>query len=146
MSLNYGSLAISLDGEVISALDPQVSDLVRAVIISLFTWRRANPDDNADQLNGWWGDTFAEVLNDRIGSRLWLLMRAKITGQTLLLAKEYASEALQWLLDDGVASRVDVTVERFGIDGVAIGCAIYRADGSKVDLRFNDAWGFLNAV
>lgn len=34
-------------------LDP----LTRAVVISLFTWRRAEPDDNADVPMGWWGDT-----------------------------------------------------------------------------------------
>ncbi|HDU5746877.1 bacteriophage V tail protein [Escherichia coli] len=33
-------------------LDP----LTRAVVISLFTWRRAEPDDNADVPMGWWGD------------------------------------------------------------------------------------------
>lgn len=34
-------------------LDP----LTCAVVISLFTWRRAEPDDNADVPMGWWGDT-----------------------------------------------------------------------------------------
>ncbi len=32
-------------------LDP----LTRAVVISMFTWRRAEPDDNADVPMGWWG-------------------------------------------------------------------------------------------
>lgn len=32
-------------------LDP----LTRVVVISLFTWRRAEPDDNADVPMGWWG-------------------------------------------------------------------------------------------
>ncbi len=50
-------------------LDP----LTRAVVISLFTWRRAEPDDNADVPMGWWGDTWPAVQNDRYGSRLWLL-------------------------------------------------------------------------
>ena len=37
-------------------LDP----LTRAVVISLFTWRRAEPDDNADVPMGWWGDTWPD--------------------------------------------------------------------------------------
>ncbi|NUV17293.1 hypothetical protein MS6207_01473 [Escherichia coli] len=45
-------------------LDP----LTRAVVISLFTWRRAEPDDNADVPMGWWGDTWPAVQNDRYGS------------------------------------------------------------------------------
>ena len=58
-------------------LDP----LTRAVVISLFTWRRAEPDDNADVPMGWWGDTWPAVQNDRYGSRLWLLQRSKLTNQ-----------------------------------------------------------------
>ncbi|MBJ5206016.1 phage GP46 family protein, partial [Salmonella enterica subsp. enterica serovar Agona] len=42
-------------------LDP----LTRAVVISLFTWRRAEPDDNADVPMGWWGDTWPAVQNGR---------------------------------------------------------------------------------
>ncbi len=52
--------------------------LVRAVLISLFTWRRANADDTLPDPRGfrmgWWGDTYPVVANDRIGSRLWLLV------------------------------------------------------------------------
>ena len=35
--------------------------LVRAVVISLFTWARARDDDRlrGDQRMGWWGETFA---------------------------------------------------------------------------------------
>lgn len=36
-------------------LDP----LTRSVVISLFTWRRAEPDDNADVPMGWWGGYLA---------------------------------------------------------------------------------------
>ncbi|WP_200894101.1 phage GP46 family protein [Xanthomonas sp. MUS 060] len=54
--------------------------LVRAVLISLFTWRRANADDTLPDPRGfrmgWWGDTYPVVANDRIGSRLWLLVCA----------------------------------------------------------------------
>ena len=57
-----------------------------AVLISLMTDRRARLDDAlpSDDGNrrGWWGDVAAEG-NDRIGSRLWLLSRAKATTETL---------------------------------------------------------------
>lgn len=32
--------------------------LTRAVVISLFTWRRAERDDRTPQPYGWWGDTW----------------------------------------------------------------------------------------
>ena len=50
--------------------------------------------------------------NPLFGSRLHLLHRAKNTDATARLAREYALEALQWLLDTGRASDVEVTVER----------------------------------
>ena len=66
-------------------LDP----LTRAVVISLFTWRRAEPDDNADVPMGWWGDTWPAVQNDRYGSRLWLLYRVqRILQPQLMLSRK----------------------------------------------------------
>ena len=54
--------------------------LTRAVVISLFTHRRADPDDNVDVPMGWWGDTWPVVANDRYGSKLWILQRSKLTN------------------------------------------------------------------
>ncbi|EPN56356.1 Phage GP46, partial [Pseudomonas syringae pv. actinidiae ICMP 19079] len=53
------------------------ASLLRSVVISLFTWRRAEADDPIDDAErfGWWGDTYPTQANDRIGSRLWLLRR-----------------------------------------------------------------------
>ena len=87
-------------------------DLATAVVLSLFTDRRAEPDDGVpdgtDDRRGWWGDGLA----DRpLGSRLWLLSRAKATRETRLRAIEYAQEALAWLVDDGVADAVEVDAE-----------------------------------
>lgn len=122
-------------------------ELIRAVIISLFTWRRAKPDDVIEgQKMGWWGDVSAIVTNDRIGSRLWLLAREKILPATINRAREYAQEALQWLVDDGVASRVDVLVERRGADGIALAVSIYRINGGTVNLRFDNAWEIIRAI
>ena len=69
--------------------------LKSAVWMSLGTDRRAENDDvlpggDGDK-RGWWGDSFRQR---RIGSRLWLLERQKITADTLLRAEEYAAEAL----------------------------------------------------
>ncbi len=50
--------------------------------------------------------------NPEFGSRLHLLQRAKNTEKTAALAEEYCREALQWLLDNGRATRVDVHTER----------------------------------
>ncbi len=120
--------------------------LPRAVIISLFTWGRAKPDDAlpGEERMGWWGDSYAPVERDRIGSRLWLLARAKITAQTPMLAKEYVEEALAWLVTDGVASQVLVEAERQGQSQIAIRCQIVRGSGPNLDIRFNNVWSALN--
>jgi len=139
-------LTIVVDGQEVSLGLASSEPLVRAVIISLFTWRRARPDDEqpGNSREGWWGDTFASVQDDRIGSRLWLLSRAKMTAETPRRAKEYAEEALAWLVEDGIAARVDVEVERRGIDTLALATRIYKADGSVLsDVRFTDFWSFL---
>ncbi len=122
--------------------------LTRAVIISLFTWRRANADDITEgQKMGYWGDAAEPPqLNDRIGSRLWLLSREKILPSTFNRAREYAQEALQWLIDDGIASRVEVSAERYNTDGMALVCTIYRTDGTQAVLRFDNAWEYIRAI
>ena len=149
--INDHPLTIVVDGQTISLDLNSTEPLVRAVIISLFTWCRANPSDDLPgvgtqaQRMGWWGDSFPVVPNDRIGSRLWLLSRAKLSSETVARAKEYAEESLKWLVDDGVAARVDVEVARIGLSTLGLACRIYKSDGKvPVDIRFTNVWEFLN--
>jgi len=145
--INDQPLTVVIAGQKIPLGLDSDEPLIRAVTISLFTWRRANPDDDlpGDQRMGWWGDSFPVVPNDRIGSRLWLLSRAKLTNDTVLRAKEYADEALEWLVKDGIASRVVVESERQGLSTLALACRVYKSDGTRpLDIRFTDVWEFLN--
>lgn len=105
-------MQLFLNGAQVSA--DMTDNLSRAVVISLFTWQRASQSDEVDndQRMGWWGDTFAENKGDKIGSKLWLLLRQKITEETLNRAQEYAYDALKWLIDDGICSDITVDVER----------------------------------
>ena len=118
-------------------------DLTRAVINSLFCWRRANDDDELPGASryGWWGDTFA--VNDKFGSRLWLLSRAKLTEQTALRAKEYAEEALQWLIEDGVAAEVVVNVEKATTERLDLSVEITKPNDTTASLRFQNMWSYL---
>jgi len=81
--------------------------LASAVYLSLFTHRQAHPDDpmpaGSTDRRGWWADGMAA---HPWGSRLWLLSR-KATDDQLNLAQDYVKEALQWLIDDGIASAVN---------------------------------------
>jgi phage gp46-like protein len=133
--------------------------LETAVIISLFTDRRANADDvlpdGGDDRRGWWGDGWPDVDRDKIGSRLWLLSREKDMRQVVNRAREYARESLQWLIDDGVARQVEVSagwVDR--ISGaltdsktatsadslLGLNATIYRKSGAAAKYQFALFW------
>lgn len=115
--------------------------LETAVIISLFTDRVTEADALADSSRrGWWGDAYAEVQGDRIGSRLWTLARSKQTAAVLRQAEQYATEALQWMVDDGVASRVEVVAEavRDGLLGLQV--TVVRSGQPVQRFRFEQFW------
>lgn len=124
------------------------ADLHRAVVISLFTWRRAGPDDPLDDAEayGWWGDSLPTVADDRIGSRLYLLRRRTLTQQTLNDAEHYAREALAWLIEDGQAQAVDVSVTRHGNDRADALVMITLPDGAALNIELSDMWKLVYAV
>ena len=136
-----GDWAVSVTGDDLESGD----DLVTAVLISLFTDRVADPDDvipdGTDDPRGWCGDAGE---THPIGSRLWLLNRAKQTTETLTRARDYIVEALQWMLDDGVVASFDITVAypRFQMLGAQI--VAWRNDGTNVAMNFSWAWQGLN--
>lgn len=130
-------------------------DLVRedgletALIISLFTDRRAREDDilpDTDNLDkrGWWGDLASpEVEGDQIGSRLWLLERSKTEEEVLVRAKEYIKEATDWLIDDGVAEDIEIEVERQGTEGndrLAFKVSVLKKSGTTETYKFEPVW------
>lgn len=122
--------------------------LTRAVLINLYTWRRAADDDvlDDDERFGWWGDSFPTVADDRIGSRLWLLRRVKLTRQTQLDAEFYAREALQWLIDDGHCSAVDISSERLDAQRLNLRIVLGLAGGERLDINPEHSWQVTYAV
>lgn len=121
------------------------SDLESAILISLFTDREANPDDDipdgSGDPRGWVGD---QDQPHKIGSRLWLLARAKQTTETLQRASDYIGEALQWLIDDGVVARFDITVEWTRPSMLGAQVIAYQPDGSATALNFSWVWEAIN--
>lgn len=128
--------------------DDRRAVLWRAAIISLFSWRRADPadpNDGADPL-GWWGDSYPTVTDDKIGSRVWLLQRRSITDETLQDAVAFGEEALAWFVSDGHASKVTVTVARTDTDGVTMNAVIDLLDDEPLQIEIDDFWRVINAV
>lgn len=138
---------VSVDASLAAADLATDRGLRTAVILSLFTDRRAEPDDvppsgDPRDRRGWWADQFAAVEGDRIGSRLWLLDRSTRTNEVVLRAKEYAREALAWMLEDRVAASVDVEVESAG-SALLFAVGLQRPGRDPVTFRFAHTWDHL---
>lgn len=120
------------------------SGLLSSALVSLFSDRRARKDDqlpgDSADLRGWWADVFSEVAGDQIGSRLWLLAREKQLSEVLHRAQDYAQEAMRWMLEDGVAAKVEAvaTAPRRGLLRLSI--EIYRHDGSVESGLYDSLW------
>lgn len=121
-------------------------DLATAVLISLFTDRLAAADDEipdgTTDRRGWWADNQPDGTTDLIGSRLWLInRRVAPTTKTLNDAINYAKEALQWMIDDGVAASIDVQASWNAPNFLALVVTIFQTNGTTpVSLKYQLLW------
>ena len=114
---------ILYDFKIDSDGDIETEDqLDTAILVSLFTDRRAQPSEvvKAQQRRGWIGDL--ETPEDLWGSMLWLFEQARLTGAIVAGIGNAAQNAFEWMTRDKVATEVSAR-------------AIVRASG--VDLRID---------
>lgn len=129
---------------VLSGFDLARDDgLETSVIISLFTDRRATPEQipaelPPDDLRGYWGDLSPTTA--ATGSLLWLLAREKHLPVPRARAEQYCREALQWMIDDLIATRVVVAAEYAGMGVMLLTIDIYRPGGGTVRYQYNYEW------
>ncbi|MBU6246473.1 MAG: phage GP46 family protein [Xanthomonadaceae bacterium] len=101
-----------------------------SVLLSLACDRVANADDDlpagADP-RGWWGDSSPDGVTTPppMGARFWLLRRQSLTTQTRRQAEVMARQALQWLIDNGIATDIAVTSALVG-QNLGLGVQISR--------------------
>ncbi len=111
--------------------------LETAITVSLFSNRRAEEDDELPDADGtregWFGDALL-TNGDKIGSKLWLLGRGKFNNDLLNDAEQYAAEALEWLVEDGVAGGINVTVERVMVQAFVDVAGVQRVDQSALKI------------
>ena len=136
-------LALTADGWDLDA----DRGLESAVVISLFSDRRATEDElpagEADR-RGWWGDAIDDD-GDQTGSLLWLLEREKASDEIAAKSEHHVREALAWLVNDGLATALEVTAERNGeCINVAIDCQL--PDGRHLEYSYGDILGAGNGV
>lgn len=131
-------LDMAVDGMLLADDD----GLATAVIISLFTDRLAREDDvlpSGKDRRGWWGDELSD--GDKIGSRLWLNAAAKQLDSVLVMDQAYAQESLQWLVDDGVASSIDVAATNPRQGWRVLTVEIHRPNKPPARYQFKRFWG-----
>jgi phage gp46-like protein len=107
------------------------SDLETAVMISWFSDRAA----------GWWGDDGQAY---PIGSRLGTLGREKQVAKVLPMARDFAVQAVKWMLDDGVCSRIEVTAQFFAPGKLGLQGVFHQPGAAPVTLRYGWVWAGVN--
>jgi len=137
---DVGAADLALDGQDLARDD----GLETAVFLSLFTDRRAQPDDAlpapGGDRRGWWGDAVPVAPGDLHGSRLWLLARSTQGAGLVEQAETYAREALAWMLEDRVAERVNVTASLPRRGELGLQVDIYRPGRDVTTYRYDYAW------
>lgn len=118
-------------------------ELETAVVLSLFTNRRARSTDGVPEgndLQGYWADAYPLVENFKWGSRLWTLARAKDLPSLPQIAKGMCEEALAWMVEDGVVEEVILTVERVRPGVLGIEVTLKKPD--EIAPQFIGHWEF----
>ena len=106
------------------------------------------PDLDSEDRRGWWGDMDAEENHGGwpIGSKNWLLLRAKISdpgsweGATVVRAKAYNRAALQPFIDRKICSRVEVEAVRVDRQTIRVDIQMYRGPKRLIELAFQYLW------
>jgi len=132
----------SLTGDLVLAEGQLSQDegLESAILHSLFTDRRAGEDDvktfGKPGRRGWWGDLTLADSGDQYGSLLWLLEREKLNAQTAERARQYAADALKWLVQDGVAVSCQVETEILSRDTLGMLVTVQLDQGNSFAAQY----------
>lgn len=119
--------------------------LETSILLSLFTDASAKPGDVipvelGSKRGGWWADELAVVAGDKHGSRLWLLKRVKEEAIILTRGREYALEALDWMLVDKVAEAVTVEADFFRKGWLRLVPTISRPKVDPISFKYDYNW------
>jgi len=128
----YGADVTVSDGDLLHD-----DGLAPAVMISLFTDARADettplPGGETDR-RGWWSDAVSETTT---GSLLWLVGREKTVPGVAERVRAHCETALAWLVEDGIASEVEIDTEIHANYTLHVKIVISRAS----TIRHTDLW------
>lgn len=109
----------------------QKDGMTHAVLQSIYNYSESTQNDrtrmNQNERGGHWGNEILHI----VGSRDWTLKREKLTEQTLSLAKRFYEESLSWLLTEGYAKSIEVTIWKEKPNQMRRSVMITLMDGEK---------------
>jgi phage gp46-like protein len=116
-----------------------------AVIICLMTDIAVDESElrDGDTQRGWPGDGFdLQGMERSLGSKLWLLRRSTVDAEQVpLLAEQYAKQALDTLIEQGVCVRVDAEARAVPAENrLELGVSLFGREGARV---FQDKFSIL---
>ncbi|WP_457091403.1 phage GP46 family protein [Microvirga sp. P5_D2] len=123
--------------------------IATAIALCLLTDARASQDElrheHAGDARGWPGDGFdvdASRGETELGSKLWLYRRHELTDETGRAVEDEARRALQTLIRQGLASRIDVKATVQKAEGrIALEVAVIGRGGrNTTHVRFDPLW------
>lgn len=113
--------------------------LETAALISVFSDKRVTleelPPGEFDR-RGWWADLISDPIEDEIGSKLWRLETAKINNETAVELESVLIEAFQWMLDNGLASKLIVNAQRVESNRIDGSIKIFKPEGDPIPFKF----------
>ena len=127
--------------------------LATSIVVALGTNRLALaddvlPDPDSTDRMGWWGDMDADTIWNGwpIGSRLWLMRRAKINsnasagGNTVVQVRNFIYEAIQPFIDQKIASRFEADIARTDVQTIKAVIRLFRGPLPAVQLNYEVLW------
>lgn len=77
----------------------------------------------------WWADK-------EFGSEIWKLRQeGKLTPATVGTFRQYVLDSVQWLINDGLASKIECTAEQSGRSTIAYCVTVTRPDSSTIEVK-----------
>lgn len=110
-----------------------------AILMSIYEEMRASEGEMpmAKLRRGWIGNESTPDFEQ--GSKLWLFSQERLTGSVLAEIAPVVRNALQWLIDDGIAENVEVEAAAYQNGRVTVPVTLYRP-GSPAETRYYELW------
>ncbi len=110
-----------------------------SIFISLFTDRRANPDEVANPMErrGWCGTQYTPDQQGNKGSGLWLYEQRRLSDGVSEGVRMEAYLSLYWKITDRLAKDIDISISKIPEDRtLKLNAKITAADGGVTNIGY----------